>query len=165
MHQEVIWPKEKDALYPLLEQQLAALVEGCPPISALANAAALLWEALDEINWAGFYLCKGDMLYLGPFQGKTACTLIPIGRGVCGTAAAEKAIQLVPNVHAFPGHIACDSASNSEIVLPLIMDGKLLGVMDIDSPVFNRFDESDAVGLEKLCSILLNHSDWSEGLL
>ncbi len=165
MHQEMQWPESKRELYALLEKQLIALVEDCPPVSALANASALLWEALKDINWAGFYMLKGDVLHLGPFQGKTACTMISIGRGVCGTAAAERAIQLVPDVHQFPGHIACDSASNSEIVLPLMKDGTLLGVMDIDSPQFSRFDSDDANGLEKLCSILTNAVDWSHGLL
>ena len=161
MHQETNWPTDKQALYDLMAKQLTALVEGCPPISALSNAAALLWEALEEINWAGFYLLKGDTLYLGPFQGKTACTVIPVGRGVCGTAAATREIQLVKDVHQFPGHIACDSASNSEIVLPLIKDGALLGVMDIDAPVFNRFDQCDADGLNSLCTILTDTVDWS----
>ena len=161
MHQEVQWPADRDELYELLERQLISLIEGCPPISALSNAAALLWEALDNINWAGFYLLKEEVLYLGPFQGKTACTLIPIGRGVCGTAAVERKIQLVKDVHQFPGHIACDSASNSEIVLPLIKDGVLLGVMDIDSPIFSRFDEKDAEGLNRLCQILTKNLDWS----
>ena len=165
MHQEILWPTEKAALYPLLEKQLAALVEDCPPISALANAASLLWEALTDINWAGFYLMKGDTLHLEPFQGKTACTMIPLGRGVCGTAAASRKIQLVKDVHQFPGHIACDSASNSEIVLPLIKNGVLLGVMDIDAPIFSRFDEDDAAGLQALCRILTEQADWSSGLL
>ena len=160
MHQETIWPSEKTELYTLLEKQLTALIEGCPPVSALANAAALLWDALDKINWAGFYLLKEDVLYLGPFQGKTACTAIPVGRGVCGTAAAERRIQLVRDVHEFPGHIACDSASNSEIVLPLVKDEQFLGVMDIDSPIFSRFDEADAEGLKRLCGILVNNLDW-----
>lgn len=165
MHQETIWPKNKSALYELLEKQLTEMVDGCPPISALANAAALLWDALEDINWAGFYLLKVNTLHLGPFQGKTACTLIPVGRGVCGTAAAERTVQLVPDVHQFPGHIACDSASNSEIVLPLIKNGALLGVMDIDSPMFSRFDATDANGLECLCNILVDCVDWSHGLL
>ncbi len=165
MHQDILWPNDKKELYELLEKQLSALVEDCPPVSALANAAALLWEALDEINWAGFYLLKGEQLHLGPFQGKSACTVIPLGRGVCGTAAAKREIQLVKDVLQFPGHIACDSASNSEIVLPLIKDGVLLGVMDIDAPVFSRFDEEDAAGLEKLCCVLTTQLDWSKGLL
>lgn len=165
MHQEILWPSEKHELYDLLEKQLIALVEDCPPISALSNAAALLWEALPDINWVGFYLLKGDTLYLGPFQGKTACTLIPVGKGVCGTAAATLTVQLVEDVHTFPGHIACDSASNSEIVLPLVLNGCLLGVMDIDAPIYKRFDQQDADGLQRLCNVLLNHVDLSAGLL
>lgn len=165
MHQEILWPTDKQALYVLLEQQLNALVEGCPPVSALANAAALLWDAMHDINWAGFYLRKEDMLHLGPFQGKTACTMISLGRGVCGTAAAARTTQLVPDVHQFPGHIACDSASNSEVVIPLIKDDTLLGVLDIDSPILARFDAEDAKGLEKLCTVLMNDVDWSNGLL
>lgn len=165
MHQETIWPADKEALYPLMAAQLEALVADCPPISALSNAAALLWDALTDINWAGFYLLKGDTLHLGPFQGKTACTAIPIGRGVCGAAAATRQIQLVKDVHQFPGHIACDSASNSEIVLPLIKGDTLLGVMDIDAPIFARFDEEDAKGLKRLCEVLANQVDWSNGLL
>ena len=161
MHQDTNWPVDKKELYDLMAKQLSALVEGCPPISAMANAAALLWEALNEINWAGFYLLKADALYLGPFQGKTACTVIPVGRGVCGTAAVERKIQLVKDVHQFPGHIACDSASNSEIVLPMIKNGELIGVMDIDSPIFSRFDQADADGLNRLCTILMENIDWS----
>lgn len=156
----------KKSMYKLMCAQTDALCEGCSlPLPALANCAALLWDTLEGINWAGFYLCKGDMLYLGPFQGKLACTMIPFGRGVCGTAAATRQIQLVPDVHQFPGHIACDTASNSEIVLPLVMDGRLLGVMDIDSPHFNRFDEEDAAGLSALCEALLAAVDWNDGLL
>ena len=165
MHQEITWPDNKQDLYTLLEQQLVALVEDCPPVSALSNAAALLWDALANVNWVGFYLLKDGMLHLGPFQGKTACTQIPLGRGVCGTAAAERTVQLVPDVHHFPGHIACDSASNSEIVLPLILDGTLLGVMDIDSPQFSRFDEVDSHWLSVFCDILTKNVDWSHGLL
>jgi len=165
MHQDVRWPAAKRELYALLEKQLIALVDGCPPISALSNAAALLWDALPDINWAGFYLLKDDVLYLGPFQGKTACTMIPVGKGVCGTAADTREIQLVKDVHAFPGHIACDSASNSEIVLPMIAAGKLLGVMDIDAPIFDRFDEQDAAGLQALCRVLTEDVDWSDGLI
>lgn len=165
-HAAVAWPHRKPDLYALLSQQAAALMEGCPlPLPALSNCAALLWEALPDINWAGFYLLKGDTLYLGPFQGKIACTVIPVGRGVCGTAAATKKIQLVPDVHAFPGHIARDSASRSEIVLPLIKNGCLLGVMDIDSPMTERFDHEDAEGLRMLCDVLLRATDWKDGLL
>ncbi|MGN1368041.1 MAG: GAF domain-containing protein [Aristaeellaceae bacterium] len=165
MHQEVQWPPDKRELYDLLSRQLASLVADCPPLSALANTAALLWDALPDINWAGFYLLKDDVLHLGPFQGKTACTQIPMGRGVCGTAAATREIQLVRDVHQFPGHIACDSASNSEIVLPIIKEDALLGVLDIDAPIFARFDGEDAAGLRALCAILTHDVDWSKGLL
>ena len=165
MHQSIKWPENKAMLYTQLHEQLSAFVEGCPPVSALSNAAAILWEALQDINWVGFYLLKDDTLYLGPFQGKVACTMIPMGRGVCGTAAQTHKIQLVKDVHQFPGHIACDSASNSEIVLPMMIDGQLIGVMDIDSPLYSRFDEEDAAGLEKLCNLLVDQVDWSKGLL
>ena len=152
--------------YPMMDAQLASLIESCPlPLPAMANCAALLWENLHDINWAGFYLLKGDRLILGPFQGKIACTSIPIGRGVCGTAAATRQVQLVPNVHAFPGHIACDSASNAEIVLPLLADGTLYGVMDIDSPLLSRFTAADARGLTALCATLMRNACWKEGLL
>ena len=165
-HEHPMWPSDKAELYALLSRQAAALTEGCPlPLPALANAAALLWEALEQINWAGFYLAKGETLILGPFQGKTACTVIPFGRGVCGTAAVTRAVQVVEDVHQFPGHIACDSASNSEIVLPLIVHDQLVGVMDIDSPALNRFDQHDAVGLAEICKVLTEQVDWSRGLL
>lgn len=166
MHQPANYPSDKQAMYALLNEQMHALIDGCPlPLPALSNCAALLWEALPEINWAGFYLLKKDTLYLGPFQGKVACTVIPVGRGVCGTAAAERKIQLVPDVHVFPGHIACDSASNSEIVLPLIVKGTLVGVMDIDSPVLARFTSEDAEGLGVLCHTLTDNVCWEDGLL
>ena len=141
--------------YQALCAQLRALTENVPhPISNLANAAALLWEHLENINWAGFYLLEGDTLVLGPFQGKTACIEIPVGKGVCGTAVAENATQLVADVHAFPGHIACDSASNSEIVIPLRKGGSILGVLDIDSPRYARFTENDRQNLEIFAKIL-----------
>ena len=141
--------------YQALCAQLRALTENVPhPISNLANAAALLWEHLENINWAGFYLLEGDTLVLGPFQGKTACIEIPVGKGVCGTAVAENATQLVADVHAFPGHIACDSASNSEIVIPLRKVGSILGVLDIDSPRYARFTENDRQNLEIFAKIL-----------
>ena len=154
MHQDVFWPAEKRELYPLLEKQLIALAEGCPPVSALSNAAALIWDALPNINWAGFYLLKDNVLYLGPFQGKTACIVIPVGKGVCGTAVAQDATQLVYDVHQFPGHIACDSASNSEIVVPLHVNGEMWGVLDIDSPFIGRFTEEDKTGLEQFAKLL-----------
>jgi len=165
MHQMIQWPADKAELYPMLQRQLRSLVEGCPPVSALANASSLLYEALPEINWAGFYLLKDGMLHLGPFQGKTACVQIPIGRGVCGTAAATGELQLVPDVELFPGHIACDSASRSEIVVPMIAENVLIGVLDIDAPVPARFDEQDAKGLSALVDVLLRDVDWRSGLL
>ena len=165
MHQKIDWPREKAELYPLLTRQLSALVEGCAPVSALSNASALLWEALPDINWAGFYLLRGDVLHLGPFQGKTACVTIPVGRGVCGTAAATRTLQLVPDVALFPGHIACDSASRSEIVIPLMLGDHLLGVLDIDAPTPARFDEADAQGLCAIAEVLTSKLDWSQGLL
>ena len=142
--------------YDVLCRSLRALIEGVPhPIANLANAAALLWETLPDINWAGFYLLEGDTLVLGPFQGKPACIEIGSGKGVCGAAAARNRTQLVPDVHAFPGHIACDSASNAEIVVPLRRaDGSVFGVLDIDSPLPGRFDASDQAGLEAFAGIL-----------
>lgn len=141
--------------YQTLCAQLAALTDGIPyRIANLSNAAALLWEHLETINWAGFYIMEDGKLVLGPFQGKTACIVIPVGKGVCGTAVAEDATQLVADVHQFPGHIACDSASNSEIVIPIHVDGKIFGVLDIDSPEFGRFSEADREGLERFVRIL-----------
>lgn len=141
--------------YSALNAQLAALVEGVPhPISNLSNAAALLFHSLPDLNWTGFYLLEGEKLVLGPFQGKTACIEIPLGRGVCGTAAAEDRSLLVPDVHMFRGHIACDSASRSEIVVPLHKDGSVVGVLDIDSPVLYRFTAEDRAGLEQFAAIL-----------
>lgn len=141
--------------YEGLVLQLECLVHGVPhKIANLSNAAALLWGALDGINWAGFYLLEGETLVLGPFQGKPACIEIPLGRGVCGTAAAADQTQLVPDVHKFPGHIACDSASNSEIVVPLHKDGRVVGVLDIDSPLFGRFTEGDREGLQAFARVL-----------
>lgn len=134
---------------------LTALTEGVPyPIANLANASALLWEFLPDINWAGFYLTEKESLVLGPFQGKPACIVIPVGRGVCGTAAAGDRTILVPDVHAFPGHIACDSASRSEIVVPIHVSGQVWGVLDIDSPMENRFTSEDQAGLEQVVRIL-----------
>ena len=141
--------------YNVLNAQLKALTQGIPyKIANLANASALLWEHLDRINWAGFYMMEDGALVLGPFQGKTACIRIPVGKGVCGTAAAENATQLVPDVHLFPGHIACDCASNSEIVVPIRKNGKVIGVLDIDSPEKDRFTREDQAGLEAFVTIL-----------
>ena len=143
--------------YQLLTQELTALVDGVPYLIAnLSNASALLWQHLPDINWAGFYVMEDGALVLGPFQGKPACIRIPVGRGVCGTAVAEDAVQLVPDVHQFPGHIACDGASNSEIVLPIHKDGQIWGVLDIDSPNLARFTVEDQAGLEAVVKILEN---------
>ena len=141
--------------YSLLCKNLAAITEGVPYETAnLANASALLWEYLPDLNWAGFYKMIDGKLVLGPFQGKTACIEIEIGRGVCGTAVAENKTQLVYDVHRFPGHIACDCASNSEIVVPIHSGGKIWGVLDIDSPVIGRFSEEDKAGLEDFAKVL-----------
>ena len=143
------------ANYAILNAQLASLVEGVPhPLANLANAAALLWDSLGGINWAGFYLMEGEKLVLGPFMGKPACIEIPLHKGVCGAAARTDSTQLVPDVHAFPGHIACDCASRSEIVVPLHKEGKVVGVLDIDSPLLHRFTEEDREGLEAFARIL-----------
>ena len=141
--------------YSLAAQQLAALIEGIPyEVAKLANASALLWQEMPDINWAGFYKMTKGTLVLGPFQGKPACIEIPVGRGVCGTAVAEDAVQLVHDVHRFPGHIACDCASNSEIVLPIHVNGKIWGVLDIDSPSIGRFTEEDKAGLLEIVGII-----------
>lgn len=141
--------------YSELTAQLLALTEGVPYLTAnLANTAALLWQNLPDINWAGFYQLQGDQLILGPFQGKPACIQIPVGKGVCGRAVAENRLQRVENVHNFPGHIACDSASNSEIVLPLYCRGKIWGVLDIDSPSLNRFSSKDEAGLAAVSRVI-----------
>lgn len=141
--------------YKLLNSQVRALVEGVPhTVANLANASAAIWQALEDINWAGFYVMEKEKLVLGPFQGKPACIEIPVGRGVCGTAVAEQKTQLVYDVHEFPGHIACDSASNSEIVVPLFKNGAVWGVLDIDSPTVGRFTREDQAGLEALARIL-----------
>ena len=135
--------------------QLAALTEDVPyEIANLSNASALLWEHLPDINWAGFYKMEGGALVLYPFQGKPACIRIPVGRGVCGTAVEEDRVQLVYDVHEFPGHIACDCASNSEIVLPIHVGGEIWGVLDIDSPSVGRFTEDDQKGLEQFVAVL-----------
>ena len=141
--------------YGFVCQQLEALTQGVPhKIANLANASALLWQELPEINWAGFYILEGQTLVLGPFQGKPACIEIPVGKGVCGTAVQQDAAQLVEDVHAFPGHIACDSASRSEIVIPIRYGGKVWGVLDIDSPYLARFTREDEKGLESFVRVL-----------
>ena len=141
--------------YSRICQRLRVLTENIPYETAnLANASALLWQNLEDINWAGFYQWIDGILVLGPFQGKPACVKIPMGKGVCGTAAAHNVMQLVDNVHEFPGHIACDGASNSEIVIPLHVKGELWGVLDIDSPLYSRFSPEDAAGLVRFAQTL-----------
>ena len=141
--------------YNSLCAQLTALTDGIPyEVANLANASALLWQELPDINWAGFYKMEDGALVLGPFQGKPACIRIPVGRGVCGTAVAEDRVQLVYDVHQFPGHIACDSASNSEIVIPIHVNGEIWGVLDIDSPFIGRFTEEDEIGLQQFVDVL-----------
>ena len=146
---------ENNVNYEQLAMQLAALTEDVPYETAnLANASALLWQELPDLNWAGFYKMVEGALVLGPFQGKTACIRIPVGKGVCGTAVAQQKTQLVFNVHEFPGHIACDCASNSEIVVPVWVKGEIWGVLDIDSPSIGRFSEADQQGLEGFVKVL-----------
>ncbi|MFB2682096.1 MULTISPECIES: GAF domain-containing protein [Shewanella] len=141
----------KPQFYESLNRQALALLEGEDDlVAAMANFSALLNDNLTELNWVGFYVMRGDQLVLGPFQGKVACTRIPMGKGVCGTSAQTNQTQRVADVHQFDGHIACDSASNSEIVIPVRADGKVVAVLDIDSPIFDRFDEEDQKGLELL---------------
>lgn len=154
-HKEMLFPADKKELYPLLKEQLCCLTDGVPHLIAnLANASALLNEALADINWVGFYLVNGDRLVLGPFQGKSACIEIPVGKGVCGTAVEQDQFMLVQDVHKFPGHIACDSASNSEVVMPLHRNGAVVAVLDIDSPTVGRFTEEDREGLLLLRPVL-----------
>ena len=153
-------PASKPALYEHLAAQLRALLEGERDLVAnAANFSALVFHALPGLNWAGFYLYKGGELVLGPFQGRPACVRIRVGKGVCGAAAEARRTFVVPNVHEFPGHIACDTASNSEIVVPLLKGERLVGVLDLDSPIHARFDDEDAAGLERLAQIFLDACD------
>ena len=146
---------DKPTLYRDLASALEGLVAGEPDaIANMANASALIWETLPDLNWVGFYRNVGGELVLGPFQGRPACIRIPFGTGVCGVAAETRQVQRVEDVHAFPGHIACDSASNSEIVVPIVRDGELLGVLDIDSPNHARFDADDQAGVVRLAEIM-----------
>ena len=141
--------------YRELNSALRSIISDMPHLVAnLANASALIYERLENLNWAGFYLLEGNKLVLNAFQGKVACIEIPVGRGVCGGAVAERRTLVVPDVHKFPGHIACDGASNSEIVIPLFKGEEIFGVLDIDSPIINRFDDDDKMGLEEFASIL-----------
>ena len=148
---------DKPAMYRDLASSLEGLTAGEPdPIANMANAAALIWETLPDLNWAGFYRNVGDELVLGPFQGRPACIRIPFGKGVCGAAAATLEVQRVDDVHAFPGHIACDSASASELVVPIVRNGELLAVLDLDSPETARFAAADEAGCARLAEILAN---------
>lgn len=155
------YPEDKKECYKLIHAQLKSLLENEPyVIPNLSNTSALLNGALRDINWVGFYLIHNDELLLGPFQGKTACVHIPIGKGVCGTAVEKDEVQLVEDVHQFPGHIACDSASRSEIVVPIHANGKIVGVLDIDSPLLARFDLADKDGLIEVVKILESACNW-----
>ncbi|MBN2897665.1 MAG: GAF domain-containing protein [Clostridia bacterium] len=157
--------KDKKQMYNFMKMRLTALIgEESDWLANLSNASALMWQILDDINWSGFYLMKNGKLVLGPFQGKPACVNIEVGKGVCGTAASTKVYQLVKDVHDFPGHIACDSASNSEVVIPIIIDGTVVGVLDIDSPSLNRFDHEDVEGLTKFVDILIKYIDFESAL-
>lgn len=148
--------------YPAAKAELMRRTEGERDLIAnLSNTSAVLNTYMEEINWVGFYLLKEEQLVLGPFQGRAACVRIEYGKGVCGTALAEDRIQLVPDVHAFPGHIACDQRSRSEIVLPIHVNGRVVGVLDIDSPASERFDETDAEALEEIVRLLENACDWN----
>jgi L-methionine (R)-S-oxide reductase len=152
----------KRDFYASLAQQLTGLLEGeRDMIANAANMSALIYQFLPDLNWAGFYFMRGGELVLGPFQGKTACVRIAVGRGVCGTAVERRESIVVPDVHAFPGHIACDSASRSELVVPLVKDGRVLGVLDLDSPNPNRFDDEDREGCETLVRIFLAATDMT----
>ena len=151
----------KPALYESLTAQLRSLLEDERDVIAnAANLSSLLYHSLPDLNWTGFYFLKGDELVLGPFQGKPACVRIGLGSGVCGTAAKRRETILVDNVHDFPGHIACDSASNSEIVVPIVVGGRLIGVLDLDSPSLSRFDDEDAAGLNDLVEIFVKATDF-----
>jgi GAF domain-containing protein len=150
----------KSEVYEELSRQARGLLEGERDLIAnAANVAALIWELMPDLNWAGFYFMKGGELVLGPFQGKPACVRIAVGKGVCGTAAARGASVLVPDVHAFPGHIACDSASNSELVVPLIKTGRVVGVLDLDSPLLGRFDAEDQAAFERLVAFFVDATE------
>lgn len=151
---------DKAELYRQIEDQARGLAAGeRNPIANAANFSALLWQMLPDINWAGFYFRKGRWLVLGPFMGKPACTRLQIGLGVCGTAVAESKTQIVPDVHKFAGHVACDAASNAELVVPIFKYATIVGVIDIDSPSFGRFDEADAKGIEALARLWIMRSD------
>jgi L-methionine (R)-S-oxide reductase len=152
--------------YKMLDAQAEALLRDEPDaLASAANFVALLYDALEDVNWLGIYVLRGDELVLGPFQGKPACVHIDVGSGVCGTAAASLETQRVPDVHAFPGHIVCDAASRSELVVPLIVDGSLVGVLDVDSPTPGRFSPDDQSGIERLCATYCALQSGRDGFL
>jgi len=158
MFQRIAYNQSREENYKTLIGQLDALLAGeINRIANLANASALLYQFMEDVNWAGFYLLQDDELVLGPFQGLPACTRIPLGKGVCGTAAVRMETVRVEDVHQFPGHIACDAASRSEIVVPMLFGGRLVGVLDIDSPKLNRFDAVDQTCLERFVEVLMQH--------
>ena len=158
---EIDRSRGKTALYRELAASLASLLEGeTDALANLSNASGLLSGALERINWCGFYVLREDVLVLGPFQGKPACVRIPLGQGVCGTSAARRETLVVPDVQAFPGHIACDAASRSEIVVPVVSGGSLRGVLDVDAPVTGRFDDEDRAGLEEFVRVLAPRVAW-----
>ncbi|MGJ9457229.1 GAF domain-containing protein [Oceanobacillus sp. CF4.6] len=158
MFQSTVYTSTKEKDYELLIKQLDALTDGeKDDVAILSNASALLNQFLQEVNWVGFYIWKEDELVLGPFQGLPACIRIASGKGVCGTSVKERTTQRIADVHQFPGHIACDAASQSEIVVPIIIHDKVFGVLDIDSPIKNRFDETDQIYLEKFVDVLVKH--------
>jgi GAF domain-containing protein len=155
MHTQIVKGQSKVETYELMLKQAEVLIDNrCDYITNLANLSALIYYSLENLNWAGFYLLKGDSLHLGPFQGEVACTIIGVGQGVCGTAVKSKETIVVPNVHEFPGHIACSSASNSEIVVPIFIGSNIYGVIDLDSTAFNNFDETDKKYLEQLANLI-----------
>jgi GAF domain-containing protein len=156
-------PDAKRASYDLLVAQVRSLLEGERDwLSNLAQFSALVYQSVPGLNWAGFYMARGEELRVGPFQGKVACVRIPFARGVCGACASTREIQLVEDVHAFPGHIACDSASNSELVLPVVVGGQLAAVFDLDSPLTARFDAQDSRGFAAAIAVLVDGTDWPE---
>ena len=155
--------QDKKSRYNFINSELERLIKNeTDSLANLSNAAALLWEYIENINWAGFYLMRNTELVLGPFQGKPACVRISIGTGVCGTAAETKMSQIVPNVNLFPGHIACDSLTNSEIVVPIVNDHRVVAIIDIDSPILSNFDEDDRIGLEMIAETLNKYIHWSD---
>lgn len=156
-----IYEEDKQKFYKILNLKLVGYISSETDwLANLSNAAALLYQNLDKINWAGFYLMKNEKLVLGPFQGKPACTHIDLGKGVCGTAVLKREAQVVEDVHNFPGHIACDSDTKSEIVIPIILNDLVVGVLDIDSPILNRFNDEDAICLKKFVNTLNIYVDW-----